>query len=76
MDRFEFFTDSACIEQGLGYYLLAWAEWIERTFGIGTSDFNNAGDNTPTGERYMGSATIRRYIEKSHVYRKNFGSEK
>ncbi len=76
LDRFEFFTDSLCIEKGFGYYLMSWTGWIEKIFGNEMDDFNNAGKNTPTGERYMSTATIRKYIQKSPVYSQNGSTEK
>lgn len=64
MDRFEFFTDSATIAHGLGYYLLEWATLFDSFFEkyAGENPFRN--DNTPTGERYMSAATVRKYISK------------
>jgi hypothetical protein len=76
MDRFEFFTDSLCIEKGLGYYLMHWTGWIEKIFGNYLGDFNNAGNHTPTGERYMSTATIRKYIDKSEAYGQKGGENK
>jgi len=76
MDRFEFFTDSLCIEKGMGYYLMYWTEWIEKIFGNNLGEFNNAGNHTPTGERYMSTTTIRKYIQKSPAYGQNGGNDK
>ena len=64
MDRFEFFTDSATISHGLGYYLLEWATMFDAFIAkfAGEDPFRN--NNTPTGERYMSAATVRKYIAK------------
>ena len=72
MDRFEFYTDSLCIEHGLGYYLMYWTKMFEGFYGDGDSvPGSNKSKATPTGERYMSARTIQRYIDKSPMYRKH-----
>lgn len=65
MDRFEFYTDSLVVEKGLGRYLQEWTAMFEKIFSSeGMQDpFKNK--NTPTGERYMSTATLERYMAKS-----------
>ena len=61
IDRFEYRTDSLCIEHGLGKYLLAWSIFVRKALHI--NDWQGADSiNTPlTGrERYMNPATIER----------------
>lgn len=71
MDRFEFYTDSLCIEHGLGYYLMYWTKMFEGFYGDGDSvQAYYKSKSTPTGERYMSAKTIQKYIDKSPMYRK------
>ena len=60
MDRFENKTDSVDIERGLGYQLIAWNEYLGKTFK------HMHPDNLR--ERYMSIAHIRRVMAKSKVY--------
>ncbi len=67
MDMFENKTDSVCIEQGLGYQLLAWSTLLrDAAVKPATKNVN------PTGrkrhERYMTPASIQRVMRNSKVY--------
>ncbi len=63
MNRFEFRTDSLCIAQGMGDYLLACAIFARRTFNAPDPEqLNVAGVKSNYSERYMSPATIRLYM--------------
>ncbi len=71
MNRFEYLTDSLCIEQGMGEYLLAMSVYARRTFGApDPEELQVKGGKGNYKERYMGPSTIRLYMADSKVYRK------
>lgn len=65
MDRFEFNTDSLVIERGMGRYLQEWTGMFDSYFTDQAMPEPFKNKNTPTGERYMSAATIRKYMAKS-----------
>jgi hypothetical protein len=71
MDRFEFLTDSLCIEQGMREYLLAMGIYARKTFGAPDPEqLQVKGEKGNYKERYMSPSTIRLYMADSKVYRK------
>jgi hypothetical protein len=68
MNRFEFLTDSLCIEQGMGNYLLAMSIYARKAFGAPDPEqLMVQGEKGNYRERYMSPATIRRYMADSKV---------
>ncbi len=64
MNRFEFLTDSLCISQGMGEYLLASAIYARTIFNAPDPEqLDVKGEKGNYSERYMSPATIRRYME-------------
>jgi len=63
LDRFEYKTDSLCIEHGLGNYLLAWSIFVREALHLaywrGADSINRP---VIARERYMEPATIERRI--------------
>jgi hypothetical protein len=71
MNRFEFLTDSLCIEQGMGEYLLATSIYVRKAFGApDPEELQVKGEKGNYKERYMSPATIRLYMADSKAYRK------
>jgi hypothetical protein len=71
MNRFEYLTDSLCIEQGMGEYLLAMSIYVRKAFGApDPEELQVKGEKGNYKERYMGPSTIRLYMADSKVYRK------
>lgn len=71
MNRFEYLTDSLCIEQGMGEYLLAMGIYVRKTFGASDpEELLVKGEKGNYKERYMSPSTIRLYMADSKVYRK------
>ena len=69
MNRFEFLTDSLCIEQGMGNYLLAMSIYARKAFGAPDPEqLLVKGEKGNYEERYMSPATIRRYMADSRVH--------
>ena len=63
MDIFEYNTDKRCIEQGLGYQLLAWSQDVRRKLHV--ENFNRANSSKmQKRERYMHPTTIERFIQE------------
>jgi hypothetical protein len=71
MNRFEYLTDSLCIEQGMGEYLLAMGIYARKTFGApDPEELLVKGEKGNYKERYMSPSTIRLYMADSKAYRK------
>jgi hypothetical protein len=71
MNRFEYLTDSLCIEQGMGEYLLAMSIYVRKTFGAPDPEESQVkGEKGNYKERYMSPSTIRLYMADSKAYRK------
>ena len=72
VDRFEFQTDAAAIEQGLGYQLLDWSIFVRRSLNVqewkGASKELESGNALGAQQRYMNPATIRAYMKKNPIY--------
>ncbi|MEP7109339.1 MAG: hypothetical protein ABI760_15200 [Ferruginibacter sp.] len=69
LDRFEFKTDSICIDHGLGYQLLSWSIFVRKN--LHHENYDGA-DNVRTPmlkERYMNPDTIRKRIGSLTMYR-------
>ena len=63
MNRFEYRTDSLCIAQGMGEYLLASAIFARQIFNAPDPEqLNVPGERGNYKERYMSPATIRLYM--------------
>jgi hypothetical protein len=63
MNRFEFRTDSLCIEQGMGEYLLACAVFARKIFNAPDPEqLDVKGVRSNYSERYMSPSTIRLYM--------------
>lgn len=63
MNRFEFRTDSLCIEQGMGEYLLSCAVFARKIFNVPDPEqLDVKGVRGNYSERYMSPATIRLYM--------------
>jgi hypothetical protein len=63
MDRFEYRTDSLCIEQGMGEYLLACAVFARKIFNAPDPEqLEVKGVRSNYKERYMSPSTIRLYM--------------
>lgn len=72
VDRYEFNTDSACINHGLGYQLCEWSEYVRRSLKIkewkGTNaDYYHEG-YVKMRQRYMNPETIKEHIARSSFY--------
>ena len=74
MDRFEFRTDSLCIAQGMGDYLLSMSIFARGMFGSPDPEqLSVKGEMSQYKERYMSPATIRRYMQDHPpVHRSSF----
>jgi hypothetical protein len=71
MNRFEYLTDSLCIEQGMGEYLLAMSIHARTTFGApDPEELHVVGEKGNYKERYMSPSTIRLYMDDSKKYGK------
>jgi hypothetical protein len=71
MNRFEYLTDSLCIEQGMGEYLLAMGIYVRKAFGApDPEELLVKGEKGNYKERYMSPSTIRLYMADSKAYRK------
>lgn len=71
MNRFEYLTDSLCIEQGMGEYLLAMSIYVRKTFGApDPEELHVVGEKGNYKERYMSPSTIRLYMDDSRKYAK------
>jgi hypothetical protein len=71
MNRFEYLTDSLCIEQGMGEYLLAMSIHARKTFGApDPEELHVVGEKGNYKERYMSPSTIRLYMDDSKKYGK------
>ncbi len=71
MNRFEYLTDSLCIEQGMGDYLLAMSIHARKTFGApDPEELQVKGEKGNYKERYMSPSTIRLYMDDSKKYSK------
>lgn len=71
MNRFEYLTDSLCIEQGMGEYLLAMGIYVRKSFGAADpEELLVKGEKGNYKERYMSPSTIRLYMADSKAYRK------
>jgi len=71
MNRFEFLTDSLCIEQGMGEYLLATSIYARKAFGApDPEELQVKGEKGNYKERYMSPSTIRLYMDESKKYGK------
>lgn len=70
VDRFEFNTDRACINHGLGYQLLAWS--INVRENLKSSSWLGAATLPPdaTSERYMNPSTIESILPTNPLYQK------
>lgn len=69
MNRFEFLTDSLCIEQGMGEYLLSMGVYVRKKFGAADpEELLVKGEKGNYKERYMSPSTIRLYMEDSNKY--------
>ena len=80
MDKFEYNTDKRCIEQGLGYQLLAWSQDVRRKLNVESFNRENS-TKTKTSERYMHPQTIERFIRekdslKTEQMRNKYGENK
>ena len=69
IDRFEYNTDSICIDHGLGYQLLAWSMFVRKT--LGTSNYDGADniDKPMMHERYMNPETIIARMKNNLIYK-------
>jgi len=68
MDHFENKTDSVDIERGLGYQLIAWNEYLHKSFkGMHWNDSLPPGPSAKR-ERYMSIEHIRQVMANSKVY--------
>jgi hypothetical protein len=71
MNRFEYLTDSLCIEQGMGEYLLAMGIYVRKSFGApDPEELLVKGEKGNYKERYMSPSTIRLYMADSKAYGK------
>jgi hypothetical protein len=71
MNRFEYLTDSLCIEQGMGEYLLAMSIYVRKAFGApDPEELQVKGEKGNYKERYMSPSTIRLYMADSKFYQK------
>jgi hypothetical protein len=71
MNRFEYLTDSLCIEQGMGEYLLAMSIYVRKAFGApDPEELQVKGEKGNYKERYMSPSTIRLYMDDSMKYGK------
>ena len=71
MNRFEYLTDSLCIEQGMGEYLLAMSIYVRKAFGApDPEELQVKGEKGNYTERYMSPSTIRLYMDDSKKYGK------
>jgi hypothetical protein len=69
MNRFEYRTDSLCIEQGMGEYLLAMGIYARKALGAPDPEqLLVKGEKGNYKERYMSPSTIRLYMEDSNKY--------
>ncbi|MDI1356317.1 MAG: hypothetical protein PSX36_15480 [bacterium] len=68
-DRFEFNTDLACINHGLGFQLFDWSKYVRESLQIkewkGAASDGNA---EKLNQRYMNPETINLYIKKNDLY--------
>jgi hypothetical protein len=67
IDRFEYNTDKRCIEQGLGYQLLAWSEDVRTKLKVTSFNRSNS-NNMMQRERYMHPMTIKKYMAEMAIY--------
>lgn len=68
LDRFEYKTDSLTIERGLGYQLLAWKQYMDKSFTSMQGADTISTEDPVMRERYMSVEAIRRVISKSKLY--------
>lgn len=70
-NRFEFNTDLACINHGLGYQLHDWSAFVRKALKIpewkGATDLSTNEDDF-FNQRYMNPATIEGYMDKNNLY--------
>ena len=67
MDKFEYNTDKRCIEQGLGYQLLAWSKNTREALQVEHFNRENS-DKMMQRERYMNPNTIERFMKTMSIY--------
>lgn len=74
-DSFEYNTDKACIDHGLGYQLLDWSlEVRNRIHSLnwrGAENAESIKNQIPGSERYMNPATILDHIHNNPIYSGN-----
>lgn len=72
VDRFEFNTDSSCINHGLGYQLYDWSKYVRTALGIkewkGAEANYSLENDIPYNQRYMNPETIEKYIASNTIY--------
>jgi hypothetical protein len=68
LDQFEYKTDSLTIERGLGYQLLDWKQYMDKSFSRIEGTDTISIEDPVMRERYMSVEAIRRVIAKSKVY--------
>ena len=68
MDKFEYNTDKRCIEQGLGYQLLAWSKNTRQALHVTNFNRENSGKMMQR-ERYMHPQTIEKYMATLEIYK-------
>lgn len=73
VDAFEFNTDKAVIDRGLGHQLYAWSVFVRKALGVntwrGASNVLEEGNQPNVRERYMNPETILTYMDSLDVYR-------
>lgn len=68
IDRFEFATDSANIERGLGYQLMAWKQYLTNRFRAMYTQGRTEIPSVEGRRRYMSVAQIKETMDKSGIY--------
>ncbi|MEO0570807.1 MAG: hypothetical protein AAF039_03810 [Bacteroidota bacterium] len=71
VDEFEFHTDKTAINHGLGYQLLDWSIFVQKSLHVNRwfgafKDFREP--KKPTRERYMTPPTIKAYMKEYSLY--------